>query len=188
MKIIFKHAKNIDEYLIFYVKNSPDVKSLGWKEWVPPTKDHIEQRITAYKELWATYESKIINGIEEALNLKFERDIDVYLVSGINRNFSDPLILSTHKIPKIGIVNLAHELIHRIFEGTDFKFDKVLLNKADNKVINNHILVYAVIRHIFQDEPEKIEIASQTNDENYKKAFELSENYEEILKYFRDNK
>ncbi len=187
MKIIFKHAKSLEHFLTFYVHNAPNIHE-SWKTWEVPDKEHLERRITVYKELWATYESKVINGIEEALGLKFERDIDVYLVAGINRNFSDPLVLSLHKAPQIGMVSLCHELTHRIFSGTSFSFDKILLNKTDNSVVNNHILVYAVIRRIFKDEPEMIKIASEVNDPDYKKAFELSENYEEILKYFRDNK
>jgi hypothetical protein len=189
IKINIQHGKLLEPFFNFYVKNSPDVKGSGWKEWVPPSKEKIEEKIELYRDIWSKYEEKVLNGICSALNLSFPEDINVYIVAGVNRNMSNPLIISSHKGSKNFIVSLAHELTHKIFRGTNFKFSKILLNKTDNKTINDHILIYAVLRKIFENEPEMLKIvASIKNDENYKKAFELSEKYEEILKFFRDNK
>lgn len=186
MNITFKHAKSLESFLSFYVKNSPNLDK-KWKDWEPPT--DIEARIIAFKEFWAKYETKVVYGIEEALNLKFERDIDVYFVAGVNKAMSDPLILRASKNHKFILLKLTHELIHRIFEGTDFKFPKILLNRTGNNIVDNHIIVYAVMRHVFKDDPQLIERIMEDNfHPNYIKAFELSKNYEEILKYFRDNK
>ena len=57
---------------------------------------------------------------------------------------------------------------------------------TDDKKVNDHILVYAVLRKIFEDEPEMLKIVADIKyDENYKKAYDLSENYEEILKWLK---
>jgi MoxR-like ATPase len=64
-----------------------------------------------------------------------------------------------------------------------------VLNKTDNKTVNDHILIYAILRKIFKDEPEMLKIVADIKyDEDYKKAHELSEPYEDILKFFRNNK
>jgi hypothetical protein len=189
IKITIQHGKLLEPFFNFYVKNSPDVKGSGWKEWIPPDKEKMEKRIQAYKDMWAKYEEKVLNGICSALDLSFKGDVDVYIVAGINRSMSNPMIIGSQYLPNNFIITLAHELVHRIFRGEDFKFSKILLNKTDNKIVNDHILVYAILRKIFEDEPEMLKIVSDIKyDDNYKKAYELSESYEKILKYFRDNK
>ena len=122
------------------------------------------------------------------MDLSFRENIDVYVVAGVNRDMSNPLVISSHKGPKNFLVSLTHELTHKIFKGTDFKFSKILLNKTDDRVVNGHILVYATLRKIFENEPEMLKIVSSDKDEKYKKAYELSENYEKILNFFKENK
>ncbi|MFA6270447.1 MAG: hypothetical protein WC657_04545 [Candidatus Paceibacterota bacterium] len=189
IKITIQHGGLLEPFLNFYVQNSPDVKGSGWKEWVPPNKEKLDERIEAYKNIWAKYEEKILNKICSALDLSFKENINVYIVAGINRSMSNPMIISSHHSPNEFIITLAHELSHQIFKGEDFKFSKILLNKTDNKKINNHILVFAVLRKVFEDEPEILQTMINTKySEDYKKAFEASENFEEILKFFRENK
>ena len=185
-KIIIQHGKLLEPFFNFYVQNSPDVNGAGWKEWVPPSKEKMEERMQAYKEVWAKYEEKVLNGICLALDLSFKKDIDVYIVAGVNRDMSNPIIISSHHSLNKFIIILAHELTHQIFKGEDFKFDKILLNKTDNKTTNNHIIVYAVLRKIFEDEYELLKVIVPDRNEDYIKAYELSEPYEEILKYFRE--
>jgi hypothetical protein len=187
VKVTIQHGKLLEPFFKFYVQNSPDVKGSGWKEWVPPDKEKLEKRMQAYKDIWAKYEEKVLNGICSALDLSFEENIDVYIVAGVNRDMSNPLIISSHKGPNNFLVSITHELVHRIFKGKDFKFSKILLNKTDNKIVNGHILVYAVLRKIFENEPDVLKIVADIKDGDYIKAYELSESYEEILKYFRDN-
>lgn len=188
-KIFIQHGKLLEPFFNFYVKNSPDVKGAGWKEWAPPDKEKLEKRIQAYRDIWGKYEDKVLDGISSALSMQFKKDISVYIVAGINRSMSNPLIISSHHSPRQFVVYLTHELVHRIFEGEDLSFSKILLNKTDNKTVNNHIIVYAVLRKIFEDEPEIMKIVADIKyDENYQKAFELSEPYEEILEFFRKNK
>jgi hypothetical protein len=189
-KITIQHGKLLEPFFNFYVQNSSDVKGSGWKEWVPPDKEEIEKRIKAYKDIWTKYEERILNGICSALDLSFdEEDIDVYIVAGVNRSMSNPIIIKSGYSPESFIVALSHELSHRIFKGKDFKFDKILLNKTNNKNINDHILVYSVLRKIFENEPKMIKIIADIKyNEDYKKAYKLSEQYEDILKFFRDKK
>lgn len=191
VKIIIQHNKLLEPFLNFYVQNSPDVKGSGWKEWVPPDKEKLDKRIQAYKDIWAKYEEKILNGICSALELSFDRNIiDVFIVAGINRSMSNPLIIKSGYAPKNFIVSLAHELIHRLLASNKNSFNinnNFLLAKGDNDIVNSHILVYAVLRKIFEDEPEMLEIIADIKyDENYKKAYMLSEPYEDILKFFRN--
>lgn len=189
IKINIQRSKSLEPFFNFYVRNSPDVKGSGWKEWVSPDEEELRKRIQAYKNVWDKYEQKVLNGICSALDLSFKKDIDVYIVAGINRDMSKPVIISSHHSPETFVIKLAHELIHRVFENTNFKFEKILLNKTDDPVINNHIIVYAVLSKIFEKEPKMLKIIADIQyDENYKKAFELAENYEEILKFFRDKK
>ncbi len=74
------------------------------ERWVPPDKEKMEKRIQAYKDIWAKYEEKVLNGICSALDLSFKEDINVYAVAGVNRDMSNPLIISSHKGPKNFIV------------------------------------------------------------------------------------
>lgn len=190
-KINIQHCKSLEPFLNFYVQNSPDVKGSGWKEWVPPDKEKIEKRIQDYKDIWAKYEEKVLNGICSALDLSFNEDIDVYIVAGINRNMSNPLIISSHKGPKNFLVALTHELTHRLLASNknSFKIDNsFLLIKGNTDTINSHILIFSVLRQIFRKDPEILKIISNLKSEDYKKAYDLSEPYEDILKFFRDNK
>lgn len=188
VKVNIQHGKLLEPFFNFYVKNSPDVKGAGWKEWNPPDKEEIEKRIEAYKNIWVTYEEKVINGVCSSLGLFFEENIDIYIVAGINREMSNPIIISSHHLPAKFVTLVAHELVHRIFKDKDFKFSKILLNKTDNVTINNHILVYSVLREIFENDTELLKMIVPVKIEEYKKAYELSKNYEDILKFFRDNK
>jgi len=38
-KIKIQHGKLLEPFFNFYVKNSPDVKGSGWKEWIPLDKE-----------------------------------------------------------------------------------------------------------------------------------------------------
>lgn len=190
-KVIIQHGKLLEPFFNFYVKNSPDVKGSGWKEWVPPDKEKVEKRIQTYRDIWAKYEEKILNGACSALNLSFDRDIiDVFVVAGLNRSMSNPIIIKSGYSPKNFIIAITHELAHRLLASNKNLFNinnSFLFVKGDNDTINSHILIFAVLRKIFKDEPEMLKIISDIKyDENYKKAYELSENYEAILKFFRD--
>src|SRR3989344_494600 len=86
IKVSIQHSKLLEPFFNFYVKNSPDVKGSGWKEWVPPDKEKLDKRIEAYKDIWGKYEKKVLNGICSVLNLSFKEDINVYIVAVVNRD------------------------------------------------------------------------------------------------------
>lgn len=192
-KIFIQHGKLLEPFFNFYVKNSPDVKGSGWKDWTPPDKEKLEKRIQAYRDIWDKYEDKVLNGVCSALGLSFDREVvDVFVVAGVNRSMSNPLIIGSQHSPDKFVVALAHELVHKILVSNKNLFNidnSFLLIKGDNDTVNSHILVYAVLRKIFEDEPEMLKIIADIKyDENYQKAFELSESYEEILEFFKKNR
>lgn len=172
-KVIIQHSKLLEPFFNFYVQNSPDVKGSGWKEWIPPDKEKMEGRIQDYKDIWSQYEEKVLNGICSVLGLSFDRDIiDVFVVAGLNRSMSNPIVIKSGYGSKNFIVGITHELTHRLLASNKdlFKINNTFLFiKGDNDIVNSHILIFAVIK-----------------DENYRKAFELSLPYEKILEFFRN--
>lgn len=189
IKVNIQHGELLEPFFNFYVQNSPDVKGYGWKEWTPPNKEKIEERIKSYKNIWAEYGEKVLNGISSALGMSFKEDINVYIVAGVNRSMSNPLIIKSGYNPKNFIVTITHELTHRILASNKDFFginNSFLLKKGDNDTVNSHIIVYAVLREIFEDKPDMLKIIIPDRNEDYIKAYELSESYKEILKYFRD--
>jgi|SRR3989344_150047 len=188
-KIIIQHGKLLEPFFNFYVQNSPDVKGTGWKEWMPPDKEKIEKRIQGYKDVWAKYDKKVLDGICTTLNLSFDREvIDVFIVAGINRSMSNPLIIKSGYSPENFIINITHELTHRLLASNKDPLkinNSFLFVKGENDTINSHILIFAVLRKIFEDEPELLKIVAPDRNEDYIKAYELSESYEDILKFFR---
>lgn len=191
IKINIQHGKLLEPFLNFYVQNSPDVKGLGWNEWTPPVKEEMEKRIEVYKDIWAKYEEKVLSGICSALDLSFDRDIiDVFIVAGINRSMSNPLIIKSGYNPSNFIIVITHELTHRLLASNKdlFKINNdFLFIKGDNNTVNSHILIFSVLRKIFENEPEMLKIiADIKHDKNYMKAFELSKSYKKILKFFRN--
>jgi len=189
IKITIQHGKLLEPFFNFYVQNSPDVKGSGWKEWASPDKEKLGKRIQAYKDIWAKYEEKVLNGIYSALDLSLKENIDVYIVAGINRDMSSPVIISSHHSLNKFVVTLAHELIHRLLASNkdSFKINNSFLSiKGNNDTINSHVLIFSVLRKIFEDEPEMFKMITPDRNEDYIKAYELSEPYEEILRYFRN--
>lgn len=188
IKVAIQHSKSLEPFFDFYVRNSSDVLGLGWKNWVTPNQEEVYSRIKIYKDIWDKYEEKIINEICSSLNLSFKENINVYIVAGVNRSISNPIVISSHHPPKKFVTELTHELIHFIFRDEDFKFSNILAQKTNNKIINNHILVYAVLRKIFENDTEMSKLIVPSMDENYIEAYKISENYEDILSFFRENK
>ncbi len=189
-KILIQYGKLIDPLYIFYCQNNPSLKKRGWNDWIPPKPKELKRRILAYKKEWKKYEKKVLTEISGSLELSFNREvIDVFIVSGISRATSHPLIIKSGFKPKEFVITLVHELIHQIFDGKDLKFSKVLLIKDKDKTVSNHILVYALLRKIFKNKPEMLKIISDIKyNKDYKKAYEISKPYEDILKFFRKNK
>lgn len=170
-EILIKHGRLIDHVFIFYCQNSPDLKKSGWNDWIPPTKENLDKRIKVYKEEWTKY--NIVKDISKLLGISFERNIiDVHIVSGVSRATSHPIILKSGFKPKEFVVTLAHELIHVIL--TDNKIKKIVFDEKASKTTNNHVIVFAVLKKILDQELWDIEVRA-TKSPDYLKALELSE-------------
>src|SRR3989338_9376752 len=91
-KVIIQYGRLIDTFFIFYCQNYPDANKFGWDKWVPPTREQIDKKIAIYKEEWRKY--NMAKKICDCFGMSFKRDIiDVYIVSGIPRECSHPLIM-----------------------------------------------------------------------------------------------
>ncbi len=189
-KINIQHGKLLEPIFQFYHKESDDpglVKG-GWNSWVPPTEDKIIERIIKFKEIWSKYEENIISIICSSLGLRFNGDIDVYVVSGLSRSMSNPLIIGSQHSPDNFVVQLAHELVHRILSSNKEQYkinNEFLMLRGDSDAVNSHIIVYSMLRKVFEGDEEMMKLVEPTKNEAYKKAYELSASYEEILNYFR---
>ena len=173
-KVIIQYGRLIDPFFIFYCQNYPDANKFGWDKWVPPTREQIDKKIAMYKEEWGKYD--MAKKICDCFGMSFGRDvIDVFIVSGIPRECSHPLIIRSGLEPKQFVVGLTHELIHRIL--TTNKIQRVVFDKKESGVTNNHVVVYAVLKKILDEELWNIAIrpVSTYPSKEYSRARELSE-------------
>ena len=173
-EIIIQYGRLIDPFLIFYCQNYPNANKFGWDKWIPPTREQIDEKIALFKEEWRKY--NMAKKISACLDMSFNRNvIDVYVVSGITRDCSHPLIMKSGLNPKEFVVALAHELIHRIL--TINKIPRVVYDEKESDTTNNHVIVYAVLKKILDEELWNIAITSRSKhpSKEYARALELSE-------------
>lgn len=170
-KILIQYGRLIDPVFIFYCQNNPELKERGWNEWAPPSKEDLDKKIKNYREEWSKHD--IVRQLSKTLGLSFKRNIiDVFIVSGISRASSHPIIIKSGFKPKEFVITLAHELIHVIL--TDNKIQKVIYDKTKSDAVNNHVIVYAVLKKILDKELWDIEVKATTSAD-YLEALELSE-------------
>ncbi|MGB3921963.1 MAG: hypothetical protein WBL19_01605 [Minisyncoccia bacterium] len=144
-RVNIQYGRLIDPVFIFYCQNNPELKKKGWSEWKPPEKEELEKRINAYKNEWKKY--TITKDISNCLNLSFNRDvIDVYIVSGISRASSNPIIIKSGFTPKEFVATLAHELIHVIL--TNNRIKRIKFDEKESDTTNNHVIVFSVLKKI----------------------------------------
>lgn len=170
-RVIIKHGRLIDPIFTFYSQNSPDVAQFGWNTWTPPSQEELKKRIKTYREEWRKY--KIIEDLQQVLGISFERNIiDVYIVSGISRPTSHPLIIKSGYTPKEFVTTLAHELIHVIL--SDNKIKKNVYDSEGSETMNSHVIVYAVLKKILNEDLWETE-RKLIKTEDYRKALEYME-------------
>lgn len=154
-KIIIKYGKLLDPIFIFYCKNNPDLKSRGWNEWTPPSQDSVLKRINEYKQEWVKSGDKRLSGICDIMGFKFRRNvIDVYIISGISRQLSDPIVIKSGFTPDEFVDTLTHELIHKLFEDNVKKFPIAILKEMfpnETETTRNHVITYSVLKYIYLD-------------------------------------
>jgi len=173
-RIIIQYGRLIDPVFTFYCQNNPDLKKFGWDKWTPPSIEDIKKRIDAYKKEWSKYD--IVKDISNCLNLSFKRDvIDVFVVSGISRDSSHPIIIKSSHDPKAFVAALAHELVHVIL--TTNKIKKVTFDSNEPDTTNNHVRVFAVLKEVLSEELWSIAIKPKSKypSRDYARALELSE-------------
>ncbi|MBU6431522.1 hypothetical protein KGQ29_04070, partial [Patescibacteria group bacterium] len=150
-KIRIKYNKFLDPIFKTYIKSNPK-----WKDWVEPTEAEVKDRVKKYKKEWVKYEKKILEGICELLDLNFSQNIiDVHIVSGNDRQFSNPVVIkSGFKLDEF-IESLIHELIHRLFSDNvqNVIAGKIFLEMFpdENELTRNHIITHAVLKFIYLD-------------------------------------
>ena len=185
-KIQIKYARFLDPASVFYCKNNPDLKSSGWNDWTPPAKDKVLERIENYKKEWSKYEKIILKAICDILEMNFKQNIiDVYIVSGNPRQFSDPIIIKSGFSPNEFVDTLTHELIHKLFQNNVDIFPWKILPKmfpSESNLTRNHIITYAVLKYIYLDvlnEPHRLERNLQNSKkhrtDDYTKAWKIVE-------------
>jgi len=141
------HSKMLDPYFIFYYQNHPE-----WKDkWIQPSEDEVANRIKKYKEVWSEFEKYILQGICDFFQLSFvETVIEVYVVSGNHRGFSNPLVISSKYNEDELLIILTHELIHRLLEGNQIRIKKDYFPGLP-VLTRNHIIVHAALKYIYID-------------------------------------
>ncbi len=193
-KIIIKYNRFLDPIFIFYCKNNPELKEKGWNDWIPPNKKEILKRIKKYKEEWAKYENVILYGVCDILGFNFKRNIiDVHIVSGNSRQFSDPIIIKSGFSPDEFVDILTHELLHLLFQDNVDIFPTSILNAIfsdESRTVKNHILTYAVLKFLYIDilhDTRRLERnilnSKRHGSPDYIRAWEIVENkdYREII-------
>lgn len=196
-KIRIKYNRFLDPIFKAYIKSNPK-----WKDWVEPTEAEVKERVKRYKEEWAKYEKKILEGICGLLDMNFSQNIiDIHIVSGNDRQFSNPVVIKSGFEPDEFIRCLTHELIHRLFSDNEQKIDGwdfLTTNfPNENKLTQNHILTHAILKFVYLDILENkemfnknTEVSSKASFSEYKRAWDIVEEkgYKELIKNFKEKR
>ena len=88
----------------------------------------MEKRVAEYNKAWKPYETKILNGLSDTLELNYRQNIiDVYIAPWF-RAFSDPMVIGVMQEPDLFIDTLTHELTHRLLtDNTAIPHETLLL-------------------------------------------------------------
>ncbi|MFA6337029.1 MAG: hypothetical protein WCX23_03590 [Candidatus Paceibacterota bacterium] len=154
--IRIKHGRFLDPVFEAYIKANP-----RWTAWECPSKEKIKQSIELYKKAWKEKEEIIIKTMCEAMSLNFLQNIiDVYVVCGNDRQFSDPIVIKSSFSPEDFIDVLTHELTHKLMtdsvqcDKNEIKMGKIfkeIFPKQQLAIVRNHILTYSLMHYIFLD-------------------------------------
>ena len=100
----------------------------------------------------------------------------------------------------MNLLNLSHELIHRLFSDNiqNVVAGKIFLEMFpnENELIRNHIITHSVLKFIYLDllkDKEKLEIniekSSKSSFPEYKRAWEIVEEmgYKELIAEFKNH-
>lgn len=193
-KFIIKYNRFLDPIFISYIQSDPK-----WKNWIVPSREIVLKRAQNYKKEWAKYEEKIIRNLCSITGLKFNRNvIDVYIVSGNPRQFSNPIIIKSGFPPDEFVDVLTHELIHKLFQDNIDIFPVKILTEMfpkESQTTKNHIFTHAILKYIYLDvlkdkkRLEKNIIKSKNHGTNdYMRAWKIVERtgYKKLIKELKD--
>ncbi len=128
--------------------------------------EEMERIVSVYKKAWKPYESKIIHGTCEMLDLEFRQNtIDVNIAPWFYA-FSDPMVIGVTYKPDRFIEVLTHEIIHRLLtDNIQTDYETLYLDEwkklfGDQHSFGSlvHIPVHSILQAIFDDilqEPER---------------------------------
>mgnify|MGYP001601777619 CR=1 FL=1 len=190
-KILIEYNRFLDPIFIASIQSQQ-----RWKDWKPAPLEEVLEKVELYKKEWEKYGPKIISTLYDITELNFNREaIDVYIVSGNLRQFSNPIVIKSGFSPSEFVDTLAHELIHRLFTLNSIKKSLLISEKYLNEsnLVKNHVLLHALLKYIYLDvfnEPERLSRnvlrseAHSTND--YARAWEIveAEGYMNIINEF----
>lgn len=198
-EIIIKYNRFLDPIFIFYCKNNPELKARGWNDWVPPGKEKVLERVENYKKEWAKYGDKILAEMCNVLGLNFKRNIiDVHIVSGNPRQFSDPLIMKSGFAPNEFVDSFTHELLHVLFQDNIDIFPVSILESmfpGESTTTKNHCITYAVLKFLYLDilhDNDKLERniirSKKHSSSDYTRAWKIVEKngYQKIIDDFKN--
>ncbi|MDD4625295.1 MAG: hypothetical protein PHC82_03170 [Candidatus Pacebacteria bacterium] len=183
--IRIKHGRFLDPVFEAYIKTKPK-----WEKWIKPEEKEIKKLIEINSAAWKEKEEIIIKTMCEAMSLNFLQNIiDVYVVCGNDRQFSDPIVIRTYSQSKKFIDDLAHELTHRLMSDNIQCFGKTRMGEIMKKTfpeesgnVRSHIQTYALLKHIFVDvlkdknwEKRILERVAKSSHPQYKKAWDIVE-------------
>lgn len=193
-KIRIKYNRFLDPIFTFYCKNNPELKERGWNDWIPPEKEEVFKRVKNYKAEWAKYENNILSKMCEISGLNFKRNIiDVHIVSGNSRPFSNPIVIKSGFSPDEFVDVLTHELLHTFFQDNIDIFPTKILDEMfpnESRTTKNHIITHAVLKYIYLDilrDPSRLERnilnSKKHSSSDYARAWDIVEDrgYRELI-------
>lgn len=184
----------IDNVLYSYINRIEE-----YKDSKAPGRTEMVEAMRTRKESWQKEGVQILSALQKITGLTFYQNvIDVYLVGGWHRAFSDPLVISIKIEGETFVDVLTHELIHRLL--TDNKQDKnggvwCKKNYPDiaDPAVSNHILVHAIHKEIYLNvlkRPDRLaaDIEKCEVKPAYKEAWEIveKEGYMNIVNKFKE--
>ncbi|MEK7552257.1 MAG: hypothetical protein AAB534_02460 [Patescibacteria group bacterium] len=183
-KVNIRYNPNLDEVFKPFCLSLPK-----FKDYKIPTQEEIDKRIQEYKDAWSPIETVVFSTIEKKTHRKFPYSIvDVSVVSACHRQYSLAIVIGAHV--KVGdfLNRFIHELVHKSGYGWTKEFTEKF--GKEPKLLKNHIIVHALLEHIFTDvlkRPELIEINKKSclkhETDEYTQAWKIVEEvgYKKIL-------
>jgi hypothetical protein len=173
-KINIQYGRLIDP---FFIK----ALSVSHPKWQPPSLEDVQNKVHLFKNIWKEKGEALLNKVISLTGLNFSREIiDVYIVSGTNRDMSNPMIIRSRttgdKFPEA----LTHELIHYLFghNRENIYPNKFIVKEfpGENDTVISHILVSSIM--------QEMGFTTVPTDPPYLRAWEIAKEYP--IKEFRE--